>query len=205
MLDSGSPRRTMVLRHPQTRVYQPDRASRTACRTATHPADHNPTRYQTQMREILVPHLTTRSPYQHRAPRVRPWSARWRRTRLPRNSGLPPMLARCRWGDECWPGLRRAGYAAAGLCQGGAVSGSGLWWRLWVAGQKSADPSGVLLRSFLGRARSEGAAVGSESGCAPLVAESEASARIELGRSMRIFAAREAGGWRLRSRLLPAP
>jgi hypothetical protein len=32
----------MVLRHPQTRVYQPDRASRTACRTATHPADHNP-------------------------------------------------------------------------------------------------------------------------------------------------------------------
>jgi hypothetical protein len=66
MLDSGSPRRTMVLRHPQIRVYQPDRASRTACRTATHPADHNPTRYQTQMREILVPHLTNLTPYQHR-------------------------------------------------------------------------------------------------------------------------------------------
>ena len=39
ILDSGSPRRTMVLRYP-TRAYQPDRASRTACRTATHPADH---------------------------------------------------------------------------------------------------------------------------------------------------------------------
>src|SRR5450631_2929739 len=68
MLDSGSPRRTMVLRHPQIRVYQPDRASRTACRTATHPADHNPTRYQTQMREILVPHLTNLTPYQHPNP-----------------------------------------------------------------------------------------------------------------------------------------
>jgi hypothetical protein len=41
ILDSGTPRRTMVLRHPQTRAYQSDRASRTACRTATHPADHN--------------------------------------------------------------------------------------------------------------------------------------------------------------------
>jgi hypothetical protein len=70
MLDSGSPRRTMVLRHPQIRVYQPDRASRTACRTATHPADHNPTRYQTQMREILVPHLTNLTPYQHRMPEI---------------------------------------------------------------------------------------------------------------------------------------
>ena len=39
ILDSGSPRRTMVLRHP-TREYQPDRASRTASRTATRPADH---------------------------------------------------------------------------------------------------------------------------------------------------------------------
>ena len=41
ILDGGSPRRTMVLRQP-TREYQPDRASRTACRTATHPADHTP-------------------------------------------------------------------------------------------------------------------------------------------------------------------
>ena len=63
MLDSGSPRRTMVLRHPQTRAYQSDRASRTASRTATHPADHNP-EPPTQMREINDPHLTTRSPYQ---------------------------------------------------------------------------------------------------------------------------------------------
>ncbi len=55
----------MVLRHPQTRVYQPDRASRTACRTATHPADHTP-ELPTQMREINVPHLTNASPYQHR-------------------------------------------------------------------------------------------------------------------------------------------
>src|ERR1700733_5480083 len=31
----------MVLRYP-TRVYQSDRASRTPCRTATNPADHNP-------------------------------------------------------------------------------------------------------------------------------------------------------------------
>ena len=62
-LDSGSPRRTMVLRHTQTRAYQSDRASRTASRTATHPADHNPA-LPTQMREINDPHLTTRSPYQ---------------------------------------------------------------------------------------------------------------------------------------------
>ena len=71
MLDSGSPRRTMVLRHPQTRVYQPDRASRTACRTATHPADHNPHEIPNANARNLVPHLTTRSPYQHpTSPRV---------------------------------------------------------------------------------------------------------------------------------------
>lgn len=45
----------MVLRHgsqPGTRVYQSDRASRTACRTATHPADHNHPDHQPRKREI---------------------------------------------------------------------------------------------------------------------------------------------------------
>jgi hypothetical protein len=64
ILDSGSPRRTMVLHHPPTRAYQSDRASRTASRTATHRSQpHNPQR-PTQTREINDPHLTTRSPYQ---------------------------------------------------------------------------------------------------------------------------------------------
>ena len=49
----------MVLRHP-TREYQPDRASRTARRTATRPADHTPTTTQRQMREISQPPLDTR-------------------------------------------------------------------------------------------------------------------------------------------------
>ncbi len=62
ILDSGSPRRTMVLRHP-TRVYQSDRASRTACRTATHPADHT-NNQEAQMRQNDDPHLTNHSPYQ---------------------------------------------------------------------------------------------------------------------------------------------
>jgi hypothetical protein len=62
ILDSGSPRRTMVLRHP-TREYQPDRGSRTSRRTATRPADHTPTN-QRQTREITDPHLTNHSPYQ---------------------------------------------------------------------------------------------------------------------------------------------
>jgi hypothetical protein len=54
----------MVLRHP-TREYQSDRASRTARRTATRPADHTPTTTtQRKMRKISHPHLTNRSPYQ---------------------------------------------------------------------------------------------------------------------------------------------
>ena len=65
ILDSGSPRRTMVLRHTQTRAYQADRASRTATRTATHPANPHTTRHtQRQMREIPTPPLTNDSPYQ---------------------------------------------------------------------------------------------------------------------------------------------
>ena len=49
-----------------TRAYQSDRASRTACRTATHPADHNHHDQPTQMREINDPDLTNASPYQSR-------------------------------------------------------------------------------------------------------------------------------------------
>ena len=64
MLDSGSPRRTMVLRHPQTRVYQPDRASRTACRTATHPADHTPRNPTRESEKFMPSPLTNVSPYQ---------------------------------------------------------------------------------------------------------------------------------------------
>ena len=54
----------------QTRVYQSDRASRTACRTATHPADHT-FLTERQMREIHDPHLTNVSPYQLRRVRGR--------------------------------------------------------------------------------------------------------------------------------------
>ena len=64
MLDSGSPRRTMVLRHSETRVYQSDRASRTASRTATHPADHTNHTTNREMQEINDPDLTNDSPYQ---------------------------------------------------------------------------------------------------------------------------------------------
>ena len=42
ILDSGSPTTNHGPAAHQTRVYQSDRASRTACRTATHPADHKP-------------------------------------------------------------------------------------------------------------------------------------------------------------------
>jgi transposase len=55
ILDSGSPRRTMVLRHTQTRVYQSDRASRTASRTATHPADHTPPTTQPRSEKFMTP------------------------------------------------------------------------------------------------------------------------------------------------------
>ena len=48
---------------PQIRVYQSDRASRTACRTATHPADHIPHR-PPRKREIRDVPLTNVSPYQ---------------------------------------------------------------------------------------------------------------------------------------------
>src|SRR5450755_2245121 len=64
ILDSGTPRRTMVLRHPQTRVYQSDRASRTACRTATHPTDHTPRNPTRESEKFMPSPLTKVSPYQ---------------------------------------------------------------------------------------------------------------------------------------------
>src|SRR5450631_3173955 len=64
ILDSGTPRRTMVLRHPQTRAYQSDRASRTACRTATHPADHTPRNPTRESEKFMPSPLTNVSPYQ---------------------------------------------------------------------------------------------------------------------------------------------
>src|SRR5450755_2578826 len=54
----------MVLRHPQTRAYQPDRASRTACRTATHPADHTPRNPTRESEKFMPSPLTNVSPYQ---------------------------------------------------------------------------------------------------------------------------------------------
>ena len=53
----------MVLRSP-TREYQPDRASRPATRTATHPADHTTIKPQRELRKITAPDLTNDSPYQ---------------------------------------------------------------------------------------------------------------------------------------------
>src|SRR5450755_73899 len=54
----------MVLRHPQTRAYQSDRASRTACRTATHPADHTPRNPTRESEKFMPSPLTNVSPYQ---------------------------------------------------------------------------------------------------------------------------------------------
>src|SRR5450755_327749 len=54
----------MVLRHPQTRAYQPDRASRTACRTAPHPADHTPRNPTRESEKFMPSPLTNVSPYQ---------------------------------------------------------------------------------------------------------------------------------------------
>jgi hypothetical protein len=69
ILDSGAPTTNHGLAVP-TRGYQSDRASRTACRTATHPADHiTPPHQPTLMRKINDPHLTTRSPYQEQCTR----------------------------------------------------------------------------------------------------------------------------------------
>ncbi len=62
MLDSGTPRRTMVLRPPGSAHISMTRVAHSN-RTATHPADHiNPNPART--REINTPGLTNLTPYQ---------------------------------------------------------------------------------------------------------------------------------------------
>ena len=97
----------MVLRSP-TREYQPDRASRPATRTATHPADHTTIKPQRELRKITAPDLTNDSPYQlsARPRRSAPLRARRRgsstiRARRQRPSGgtraRPPATRDQRW------------------------------------------------------------------------------------------------------------
>jgi hypothetical protein len=84
-----------------TREYQSDRASRTACRTATHPADHTP-KPPAQMREINDPPLTTRSPYQFATIRGL--------TALPRpRSPVPYSMRKSRTTSAAWPLPRTSG------------------------------------------------------------------------------------------------
>ena len=112
-LDSGSPRRTMVLRHPPTREYQSDRASRTASRTATHPADHTtPPQPDPRKRQIHQPPLDKRLSISGVSSRTQPWSPPWsrpafdvarassrrrRQSRHGRNSGRVRPGAECRF------------------------------------------------------------------------------------------------------------
>ena len=113
----------MVLRSP-TREYQPDRASRPATRTATHPADHTTIKPQRELRKITAPDLTNDSPYQlwrqDIGREVASPPVRGRRLRATALVGEP--VARCPTEDVlCQPLWRLAG-RAAGLADVGLPS-----------------------------------------------------------------------------------
>lgn len=62
MLDSGTPRRTMVLRPPGSAHISMTRVAHSN-RTATHPADHSQLT-TSKRRKVAMPPLTNDSPYQ---------------------------------------------------------------------------------------------------------------------------------------------